>query len=117
MENCYYIYDVKNESQQCPDCGKRNVRLATPDEIIEYKNRQEEFPTIIKRYVFVETMYGRPGWYIDENDSVTEGSIVLVDYGIYQEVQGVALQVLRCDVNYPPYKGRMKSIIEITKLK
>jgi hypothetical protein len=102
---------------KCPNCGKSNVRLATADEIIEYKKRQEEFPTIIKRYVFVETIYGRPGWYIDEKDIVTEGSIVLVDYGIYQEVQGVAIQVLRCDINYPPYKGRIKSILEITKLK
>ena len=116
-ENCYYIYSVKSDNCQCPDCGKGKVRLTKVDEIIEYNKRQEEFPTIIKRYVFIETMYGRPGWYIDENDIITEGSMVLVDYGIYKGVQGVVIQVLRCDVNYPPYKGRIKSIREIIELK
>ena len=116
-ENCYYIFNVKEKCNQCPDCGKQTVRFAKDNEITEYNKRKEEFPTIIKRFVFVETMYGRPGWYVDEDDRATEGATVLVNYGIYQEVEGIVVQVLRCDINYPPYKGRIKPILKMLKLK
>ena len=52
MENCLMLYacdacrflfesDEENKIQ-CPDCGKKKVRLATPDEIKEFENRVVE---------------------------------------------------------------------------
>ena len=73
---------------------------------------------MIKRYVLVSFGFAeKPCWYIDSEDKATAGSIVKVDYGTYQDVRGVVMQVIRADKNYPPYKGRIKDIWEIIELK
>ena len=114
---CLYTFMEREECEQCPDCGKKNVRQATEKEELEYYRNRAEFATEIKRYVLVETIYGPAGWYIDEEDKATVGSMVEVDYGIHTGVQGIVLQVIRADKNYPPYKGRTKSIWGIIRLK
>ena len=116
-EECLYTFIGQDGCERCPDCGKKSVRQATENEELEYYRNRAEFVTEIKRYVLVETMYGPAGWYIDEEDKVTVKSMVAVDYGIYQDVQGVVLQVIRADKNYPPYRGRIKSIRDIIELK
>ena len=114
---CLYTFTEQDGCAQCPDCGKKNVRQATEKEELEYYRNRAEFVTEIKRYILVETIYGPPGWYIDEEDKATVGSKVEVDYGIHQDVQGVVLQVIRADKNYPPYRDRIKPIWEIIELK
>ncbi len=116
-EDCLYTFIGQGECEQCPDCGKKTIRQATEKEELEFYRNRAEFTTEIKRYVLVETMYGPAGWYRDEEDKVTVGSMVKVDYGIHQDEHGVVLQVIRADKNYPPYKGRTKSIREIIELK
>ncbi len=36
--NCYFIFFVKDNHvpERCPDCGEKNVRTATPEEIAWY---------------------------------------------------------------------------------
>ena len=36
--NCYYVFFMKGNQipERCPDCGKKNVRAATPEEIARY---------------------------------------------------------------------------------
>ena len=101
----------------CPNCGKKTIRQATEKEELAYYRTRAEFSTEIRRYVLVETIYGPAGWYIDEEDKTTIKSIVEVDCGIHQDVQGIVLQVIRVDKNYPPYRGRIKLIGEIIELK
>ena len=104
--------------EQCPDCGKKSVRRATEKEELEYYRNRAEFKTEIKRYLLVNVPYSdRPSWYIDTEDKATVGSIVELDYGSYQDVRGMVMQVIRADKNYPPYKGRIKDIWEIIELK
>lgn len=117
MKIAIYIFNVNEKCNQCPDCGKNNVRQATEEEELEYYRNRAEFATEIKRYVLVKTIYGPAGWYIDEEDKATVNSTVEVDYGVNQDVQGIVLQVIRADKNYPPYKGGIKPIWEIIELK
>lgn len=115
---CLYTFIEQDECDQCPDCGKKNVRQATEKEELEYYRNRAEFKTEIKRYVLVSVgVSDRPGWYIDPEDRATVNSIVEVDYGMYQDVRGVVMQVIRADKNYPPYKGKIKAIWEIVELK
>ena len=65
----------------------------------------------------METIYSPAGWYIDEEDKATVKSTVEVDYGIYQDVQGIVLQVIRADKNYPTYRCRIKMIRGIIEFK
>ena len=117
-EKCLYTFSEKEGCNQCPDCGKMSIRVATEKEELEYYRNRKEFTTEIKRYVLVSVPYSdRPAWYIDEEDRATVGSIVEVDYGIHQDVRGVVMQVLRCDKHYPPYSGKVKPIWEIIDLK
>lgn len=40
---CKFLFESDEENIiQCPDCGKKKVRLATPDEITEFENRVME---------------------------------------------------------------------------
>lgn len=39
---CHYIFSADEECNQCPDCGKKQVRPADKAEIQEYLNRQNE---------------------------------------------------------------------------
>lgn len=117
-EKCLYTFSAAEGCCQCPDCGKMTVRTATEKEELEYYRNRQEFATEIKRYVLVAVPYSdRPAWYIDEEDTATVGSKVEVDYGVHQDIQGVVVQVLRCDKHYPPYSGRIKPIWEIIELK
>ena len=94
------------------------MRTATEKEELEYYRNRKEFVTEIKRYVLVAVPYSdKPAWYIDNEDKATVGSKVEVDYGIHQDVQGIVMQVLRCDKNYPPYNKRINPILEIVELK
>jgi hypothetical protein len=58
-----------------------------------------------------------PSWYIDLDDKATVGSTVEIDYGVYRDVRGTVVQVIRADKNYPPFKGKIKEIWEIVELK
>lgn len=42
-KKCLYTFEAKYKPEQCPDCGKREVREATEKEIAEYKKNIEEF--------------------------------------------------------------------------
>ncbi len=117
-ENCLYTFLEDEGCTQCPDCGKKAIRVATEKEELEYYRNRKEFTTEIKRFVLVAVPYSdKPAWYLDEEDKVTKGSTVEVDYGVHQDVQGVVVQVLRCDKHYPPYAGRIYPIWEIIELK
>ncbi len=39
-ENCGFIFTKPGECDQCPDCGKRQVRKSTAKEIEELHNRE-----------------------------------------------------------------------------
>ena len=40
---CRFLFESDEENKiQCPDCCKKKVRLATPDEIKEFENRVME---------------------------------------------------------------------------
>ena len=117
-ELCLYTFLEDEGCSQCPDCGKKKIRKATDQEELEYYRNKKEFTTEIKRFVLVAVPYSeKPAWYLDEEDRATVGSKVEVDYGVHQDVQGVVVQVLRCDKHYPPYGGRIYPIWEIVELK
>ena len=117
-EECLYTFMGQDGCEQCPDCGKKNIRQATEKEELEYYRNRAEFITEIKRYVLVATPYSMtPSWYIDPEDKATAGSTVEIDYGIYRDVRGTVMQVIRADKNYPPFKGKIKEIWEIVELK
>ena len=40
--NCGFIFTRTGDCDHCPDCGKKMVREATPDEIEELNNREKE---------------------------------------------------------------------------
>ena len=117
-ENCLYTFSADDGCEQCPDCGKRKVRTATEKEELEYYRNKKEFTTEIKRYVLVAVPCGvRPAWYLDEEDTVTAGSIVAVNYGVYKNIKGIVKQVLRCDKHYPPCNAFIEKIQEIIEIK
>ena len=117
-EKCLYTFLESEGCTQCPDCGKIAIRIATEKEELEYYRNRKEFMTEIKRFVLVAVPYSdKPAWYLDEEDRATTGSTVGVDYGVHQDVQGVVVQVLRCDKHYPPYAGRIYPIWKIIELK
>ena len=117
-EKCLYTFLEDEGCTQCPDCGKKSIRAATEKEELEYYRNRKEFMTEIKRFVLVAVPYSeKPAWYLDEEDKATKGSTVEVEYGVHQDVQGVVVQVLRCDKHYPPYAGRIYPIREIVELK
>ncbi|GHU79644.1 hypothetical protein FACS1894191_2910 [Clostridia bacterium] len=39
---CLFTFERRGEVDSCPDCGHSNVRLATEEEITEYKRNREE---------------------------------------------------------------------------
>lgn len=38
-DHCHYLFESLELPEQCPDCGKRETRLATKDEQSEFINR------------------------------------------------------------------------------
>ena len=43
---CRYLFASEKENMQdCPDCGKHQVRLGTQEEIEEYKKQRKEAET------------------------------------------------------------------------
>lgn len=38
--NCHFIFNSKQQPEQCPDCGKYTVRLATEEEEKELEERK-----------------------------------------------------------------------------
>jgi len=39
-DNCKYLFESDKENVvQCPDCGKKKVRVASTDEIKEFESR------------------------------------------------------------------------------
>ena len=41
---CYYLFSYEDTPERCIDCGKQDIRPATPEEIQEYMdNRHTEF--------------------------------------------------------------------------
>lgn len=39
-DNCFYLFEADREPEQCPDCGKFAVRIATQAEKEEYEQRK-----------------------------------------------------------------------------
>lgn len=39
---CYFLFKRVGETEQCPDCGKYNIRPANEDEILEFLNRRPD---------------------------------------------------------------------------
>ena len=117
-EECLYTFMRQDGCEQCPDCGKKSIRQATEKVELEYYRNRAECTTEIKRYVLVAMPYSMtPSWYIDPEDKATVGSMVEIDYGVYRDVRGTVMHVIRADINYPPFKGRIKEIREIVELK
>ena len=36
-DHCHFLFSRTSPVQQCPDCGKENIRPATPEEIQEFE--------------------------------------------------------------------------------
>ena len=41
-DTCRFIFKRVGEPEQCPDCGKYNIREANEEEIAEFLNRRPE---------------------------------------------------------------------------
>ena len=41
-DNCRFLFERTSEPEQCPDCGKFNIRSANESEIAEYEERKRE---------------------------------------------------------------------------
>ena len=39
---CLFAFERLSQTEQCPDCGSENVRIATETEIAEYQHNREE---------------------------------------------------------------------------
>ena len=44
-DNCGFMFIRTGECEQCPDCGKKTVREASPEEKEEFAERQKEYRT------------------------------------------------------------------------
>lgn len=42
-DNCGFMFTRTGECEQCPDCGKKMVRDASPEEKEEFAKRQKEY--------------------------------------------------------------------------
>ena len=42
-EKCHFTFERVGNIEQCPDCGKMNIRQAKEDEIKNYHEIKEEF--------------------------------------------------------------------------
>lgn len=40
-DHCGFLFSRAGECDQCPDCGKKAIRFANPDEIKEFEFRQK----------------------------------------------------------------------------
>ena len=38
-KNCHFTFKQEGEAENCPDCGKPEVRLATEEEVEEFTHR------------------------------------------------------------------------------
>ena len=47
---CKYTFCAEEGCEQCPDCGKHDVRPATEQEIADFKKHREEFKDNNKKY-------------------------------------------------------------------
>lgn len=41
-DHCHFLFSRTGPVDQCPDCGKENIRPATPEEIAEFEKRQSD---------------------------------------------------------------------------
>lgn len=41
-DHCHFLFSRTGPVDQCPDCGKANIRPATPEEIAEFEKRQSD---------------------------------------------------------------------------
>lgn len=39
-DHCHFLFSTESPIDRCPDCGKENIRLATPDEVQEFEERK-----------------------------------------------------------------------------
>ena len=65
-------------------------------DIMEYRDGD------IIRYVLVSFAFGTPSWYIDLDDEIEVGDMVLVPYR-HQEQEGIVSQVVKCVYPYVIY--------------
>lgn len=42
-KGCRFLFESESLPKCCPDCGKKNIRLANSREISEYEQRKMEF--------------------------------------------------------------------------
>jgi len=42
-DNCHFTFERVSDIEQCPDCGKINIRAAQEEEIKKYLQIKEEF--------------------------------------------------------------------------
>ena len=42
-KDCRFLFESEGEPERCPDCGKKNIRLANAKEKAEYEQRKKEF--------------------------------------------------------------------------
>ena len=47
-DSCHFLFDLIDEPEQCPDCGKYNIRTANKEEISEFLNRRPEEETAVR---------------------------------------------------------------------
>lgn len=41
-DTCHFLFERVEKPDRCPDCGKQNIRPASPDEQREYLERTTE---------------------------------------------------------------------------
>ena len=42
-KDCRFLFESDKIPECCPDCGKKRIRLANSQEIVEYVQRKKEF--------------------------------------------------------------------------
>lgn len=42
-ERCHFEFERMSEVEQCPDCGKIAIRMATASETLAFRNRLQEY--------------------------------------------------------------------------
>ncbi len=40
-DRCRYLFSEELSIDRCPDCGKENIRPATPEEVREFEERKK----------------------------------------------------------------------------
>lgn len=110
---CRYTFTYDGDCEQCPDCGKIAIRLATVSKQSEYLRIIKEIndPANMRRYVRVALENGDMAWYLDETGTLIEGNFVKLSYGT-RETRGEIIEIRNCSMYDSPCFGSAKPVIK-----